>query len=107
MHSQVQYLDFKNGTGVRYLTQFDQGILPINNYELVYTYQGLTSDGKILCRRRPAGNPPRTARHRRRFSHKRLPRRCRTSPLTWRKPPIGWTSSPAAASPPTWPNWMR
>ncbi len=46
MHTQVAYLDFKNGRGVRYLTQFDQGILPINNYELHYTFQGLTSDGK-------------------------------------------------------------
>ncbi|MCL4561876.1 MAG: hypothetical protein M1281_14865 [Chloroflexi bacterium] len=46
MHAQVQYLDFKNGKGVRFLTQYDQAFLPINNYELVYTYQGLTSDGK-------------------------------------------------------------
>ncbi len=48
MHAQVQYLDFKNGQGLRYLTEFDQGILPINNYELIYTYQGLTSDGKYV-----------------------------------------------------------
>jgi hypothetical protein len=46
MHAQVQYLDFKSGKGVRFLTQFDQAPLPINNYELIYTYQGLTSDGK-------------------------------------------------------------
>jgi hypothetical protein len=46
MHTQVKYLDFKNGRGVRYLTQFDQAPLPINNYELHYTFQGLTSDGK-------------------------------------------------------------
>ena len=46
MHTQVAYLDFKNGRGVRYLTQFDQAVLPINNYELHYTFQGLTSDGK-------------------------------------------------------------
>ena len=46
MHAQTQYLDFKNGQGLRYLTEFDQGILPINNYELIYTYQGLTNDGK-------------------------------------------------------------
>lgn len=45
MHAQVSYLDFKNGKGVRYLTQFAQGIVPINNHELIYTYQGLTSDG--------------------------------------------------------------
>ncbi|PKN83029.1 MAG: hypothetical protein CVU46_17635 [Chloroflexi bacterium HGW-Chloroflexi-8] len=45
MHTNIQYLDFKNGMGLRYLTQFTQGIVPINNYELIYTYQGLTSDG--------------------------------------------------------------
>ena len=46
MHAQTQYLDFKNGQGLRYLTQFDQAPLPINNNELIYTYQGLTNDGK-------------------------------------------------------------
>ena len=46
MHVHTQYLDFKNGQGLRYLTEFDQGMMPINNNELIYTYQGLTSDGK-------------------------------------------------------------
>ncbi len=46
MHTQLQYLDFKNGQGLRYLTEFAQGIVPINNSTLLYTYQGLTSDGK-------------------------------------------------------------
>ncbi|HRQ38609.1 MAG TPA: hypothetical protein PLD25_11940 [Chloroflexota bacterium] len=46
IHTHVQYLDFQDGQGVRYLTQFDQAFIPINNYELIYTYQGLTSDGK-------------------------------------------------------------
>jgi hypothetical protein len=46
MHSQLQYLDFKSGKGLRYLTQLNQGIVPINNYDLIYTYQGLTNDGK-------------------------------------------------------------
>ena len=46
MHAQVQYLDFKNGQGVRYLTEFAQAIVPITNSRLIYTYQGLTSDGK-------------------------------------------------------------
>jgi hypothetical protein len=47
MHAHLQYLVFQNGKGVRYLTQFNQGIVPINNHELIYTYQGLTSDGKF------------------------------------------------------------
>lgn len=46
MHAHVHYLDFKSGQGLRYLTEFDQGIVPINSYELIYTYQGLTSDGQ-------------------------------------------------------------
>jgi hypothetical protein len=46
LHAQVQYLDFKNGRGVRYLVQLNQGLEPINNEELIYTFQGLTRDGK-------------------------------------------------------------
>jgi hypothetical protein len=46
MHAHLEYLDFQSGQGLRYLTQFDQAFIPINNYELIYTYQGLTSDGK-------------------------------------------------------------
>jgi hypothetical protein len=46
MHSQVQYLDFKSGKGLRYLTQFNQGIVPINNTDMIYSFQGLTNDGK-------------------------------------------------------------
>ncbi len=44
-HASVKNVDFKNGSGVRYLTQYDQGPMPINNHELFYTYQGLTRDG--------------------------------------------------------------
>lgn len=46
LHTHVQYLDFKSGQGLRYVTEFAQGIVPINNYELIYTYQGMTSDGQ-------------------------------------------------------------
>lgn len=46
MHAHVQTLNFRNGQGMRYLTEYSQGIVPINNQELIYTYQGLTSDGK-------------------------------------------------------------
>ncbi len=46
MHTQIQYLEFKNGQGLRYLTEFGQGMVPLNNYELFYTFQGLTNDGK-------------------------------------------------------------
>jgi hypothetical protein len=43
----VTYLDFQDGSGVRYLTQFDQAYLPINNNELFYTFQGITADGTL------------------------------------------------------------
>jgi hypothetical protein len=44
-HTTLKYIDFQNGSGVRFLTQYDQGITPINNQELFYTFQGITSDG--------------------------------------------------------------
>jgi hypothetical protein len=40
------YLDFQNGSGIRYLTQYGQASMPINNHDLFYSFQGLTSDGK-------------------------------------------------------------
>lgn len=45
-HADIQYLDFQTGKGLRYLTQLAQGMVPINNRELFYTYQGITNDGK-------------------------------------------------------------
>ena len=44
-YAHAQILQFKNGTGISYITQFDQAPLPINNHELFYTFQGLTRDG--------------------------------------------------------------
>jgi hypothetical protein len=46
MRAQIAYIDFQNGKGVRFLTQYAQTYLPINNHELFYTFQGLTSDGQ-------------------------------------------------------------
>lgn len=46
MHAHVEFIEFKNGKGVRFLTQFDQAPIPLNNYELIYTFQGITEDGK-------------------------------------------------------------
>jgi hypothetical protein len=58
MYAQLQFMDFKSGAGVRYLTQFDQALLPINNYELIYTFQGLTGDGKYyIAAVLPVTNP--------------------------------------------------
>lgn len=46
LHAQLKQVDFKNGRGIRYLTQYNSGMSPINNFNMFYTYQGLTSDGR-------------------------------------------------------------
>ena len=46
MHAKVKNLDFKNGSGIRYITQNNNGMSSINNFNMFYTYQGLTSDGR-------------------------------------------------------------
>jgi hypothetical protein len=57
-HAQVSFLNFQNGSGVRFVTQYDQAYMPISNHEVFYTFQGLTSDGNcyvaILL---PVSNP--------------------------------------------------
>ena len=45
-HAQDKKVDFGSGKGVRYITQYSQSFVQINNNELFYTFQGLTSDGK-------------------------------------------------------------
>ncbi|MGZ6346800.1 MAG: hypothetical protein ACXWNC_04420, partial [Anaerolineales bacterium] len=58
LHAQVQFLDFKNGNGVRFLTQLTQGVTLINNSELFYTFQGLTTDGNYyIAAILPVSNP--------------------------------------------------
>ena len=44
--AQIKVIPFQNGSGVRSLTQYDQYAAPINNHELFYHFQGLSSDGK-------------------------------------------------------------
>ncbi|HSL47108.1 MAG TPA: hypothetical protein VK897_26960 [Anaerolineales bacterium] len=44
-HAQVEYLDFQNGQGVRFISQYSQDISPVFNQSLFYTFQGLTNDG--------------------------------------------------------------
>jgi len=45
-HAQEKILSFKNGTGIRYITQYSQAQFPaINNTDVFYTFQGITSDG--------------------------------------------------------------
>ena len=42
----IQLINFQSGGGVRELTQYDQYPAPINNHEMFYHFEGLTSDGK-------------------------------------------------------------
>lgn len=44
MTVKAAYLEFSNGSGLRYLTQYTQSGSPINNYEMFYTFQGMTTD---------------------------------------------------------------
>ena len=44
-NADVQSINFANGNGIRYLTQFDESPLPVNNRELFYYFHGITNDG--------------------------------------------------------------
>jgi hypothetical protein len=46
MAAKKGYLDFANGSGMRYVYWASQAPLPIDPNSLFYTYQGVTSDGK-------------------------------------------------------------
>jgi hypothetical protein len=45
LRSQVQYLDFPGGSGIRYVTAAGLDVSPLSESALFYTFQGLTSDG--------------------------------------------------------------
>jgi hypothetical protein len=46
-HAGLQPLDFQNGAGVRFVTQYSPSQSQINNQEIFYTYQGVTGDGQF------------------------------------------------------------
>ena len=57
-HARSQVIPFASGSGIRYLTEYAQFFDPINNHEMFYTYQGLTSDGKYwISAILPISNP--------------------------------------------------
>ena len=43
--SNFQAVSFHHGSGVRFLTEYSQYFAPVNNHELIYHFQGFTSDG--------------------------------------------------------------
>lgn len=46
IHAHVQYLDFMSGKALRYLAEYANGMSPIHNAGLFYTFQGITADGR-------------------------------------------------------------
>lgn len=60
VQSKVQYLDFKTGKGVLFLTQYSQDLVatPLNNEELTCDFQGITNDGKYYVAARLAITHP-------------------------------------------------
>ena len=52
-HTQLKYLNFKQGSGIAFLSCYKQDDAPIKNGDLFYTFQGLTKDQKyyvsFLC----------------------------------------------------------
>jgi hypothetical protein len=45
--AQPAIIEFANGRGVRYLSYFSQGLNPVLDREVFYTFQGLTDDGQF------------------------------------------------------------
>ncbi|MDY6872936.1 MAG: hypothetical protein SVR81_03065 [Chloroflexota bacterium] len=48
MQAKVTYLDFRSGAGVRFITQYGQAAMPINNVSAIYAFMGLTADGQYI-----------------------------------------------------------
>ena len=45
--SQPSVVEFNSGKGIRYITYFSQGPNPVLDYEVFYTFQGLTDDDQF------------------------------------------------------------
>ena len=60
IHSKIQFVDSGIGSGILFLTQYTQEMLPdpINNEELTCDFQGLTDDGKYYVAARMAITHP-------------------------------------------------
>jgi hypothetical protein len=48
MQANVTYLNFRNGQGVRFITQYGQAVMPISNDSAFYAFIGITDDGAYL-----------------------------------------------------------
>lgn len=45
-YSHIDFISFAGGRGVRFITQYSEGPNPISNQNIIYTFQGLTEDGR-------------------------------------------------------------
>lgn len=45
--AQPQIVEFAGGRGIRYLTYYSQGPNPVLDYQVFYTFQGITEDGQF------------------------------------------------------------
>jgi hypothetical protein len=45
--AQPEYIEFSDGKAIRYLTAFSQGVAPLVDPSIFYTFQGLSEDGEI------------------------------------------------------------
>lgn len=43
-NSQAKFVNFQSGSGIRFLSMYAQAIYPVDNYNIFFTYQGLSSD---------------------------------------------------------------
>ena len=48
IRAQIEYLDFTDGSGIRFLTMYGQSFYPVNNRHMFYAFQGITSDGQYV-----------------------------------------------------------
>jgi hypothetical protein len=47
LHGQIKPLTFHGGKGYRFIARYSQGMVPVANPDVFYTFQGLTEDGSL------------------------------------------------------------
>jgi len=43
-NAQAKFVDFKSGSGIRFLSMYAQAVYPVDNYNIFFTYQGISTD---------------------------------------------------------------
>jgi hypothetical protein len=47
LRSKPEYVELEGGAGIRYLTVYSQGINPLTDRQVFYTFQGIVADGAV------------------------------------------------------------